>query len=349
MKSIFLILLTVVLCFTLVACEETDNHIGEAKTPSGSSVMRGRNYQDVIKVFEDNGFTNIITEQIQDLITGWITKDGEVEKVSVGGDENYSADKWVLSDIEVVIYYHTFPTDKSISENDDTFQETKDNNANVEETVIEQKIVMPYSSSDYCGEEWTVEELTDHLEELGFTNINTYACAPDDDRYKSNIFEICIKTGWFSTGPWNAGEEYSQNAEISVYYNEFPLLTVENCPDLVTVLTSKDMSYMSFAKAYDGRYVEFDAYVTNHIVYDGGTSHIIDVTGGDYDGVRELEDYDDSTYDGLVIRIGDRAWRSPINNGVKAGDSVRVSGRIDASWCEYFKQLYVETILLERR
>jgi len=348
MKRILCTILTALLCLTMAACGSSDDHAGEAKTPSGSSVMQGQNYQDVIETFEEKGFTNIKTEKIDDLVTGWLTEDGEVEKVSVGGDEDYSPDKWVPADVEVIIYYHTFPADEEATSNEDAppVENEDDNKA---ETANKGKIVMPYSSADYCGEDWTLEELTEHLKELGFTNIVATPCDPDDDNYKINIRELYIETGLFSTDPWEAGEEYKADAEISIYYNEFPLLTVENCPDLVTVLTSKEMSYMSFANSYDGRYVEFDAYVTSHITYDGGTSHIIDVTGGNYDGTKDLEHYDESYYDGLIIRIGDRTWGNSINESVEPGDNVKVSGRIDASWCEYYKTLYVETMSLERR
>ena len=348
MKRILYTILTALLCLILVACGSSDDHTGEAKTPSGSSVMQGRNYQDVIETFEEKGFTNIKTEKIDDLITGWLTGDGEVEKVSVGGDEDYSPDKWVPADIEVIIYYHTFPADEEVTPNEDA-PPAENEDDNKAETANKGKIVMPYSSADYCGKDWTLEELTDHLTELGFTNLRTVACDPDNDKYRYNIFEIYIETGLFSTNPWEAGEEYKADAEISIYYNEFPLLTIENCLDLATVLTSKDISYMSFANSYDGRYVEFDAYVTNHHTYDGGTSHIIEVTGGDHDGVSEISPYDEDCFDGLIIRIGDRTWGNSINKSVEAGDHVRVSGQIDASWCEYYKMLYVETRTLERR
>lgn len=110
MKKSILSLLIILLCFCVISCDSADNHPGQAKTPSGSSVMHGQNYNDVLKKFQEKGFTNIKLEKIEDLITGWLTKDGSVEKVTVGGDEKYSPDKWVDANIEVIIYYHTFPS-----------------------------------------------------------------------------------------------------------------------------------------------------------------------------------------------------------------------------------------------
>lgn len=212
---------------------------------------------------------------------------------------------------------------------------------NTEEDIkSSEKIVMPKSAEDYIGSEWTIETITEHFTELGFTNIRAHPLNPSEESYDKNIISVEIKTGWVSYDPWDTGDEFDADAEISIYYNEFPILTIDNCPDLVTILTSKDMGYMTFCKEYDGRYVRFEAYVNSHTTYDGGTSHIISVAGGDYsaDGAA-----------GLIIHIGDRSWGNQINYGVDEGDPIIVSGRIDASWAEYYKCVYVETMDLSRR
>ena len=73
------------------------------------------------------------------------------------------------------------------------------------------------------------------------------------------------------------------------------------------------------------------------------------VNGGDYDGISELGHYDEEYYKGLVIRIGDRTMGNSIDESVEEGQNVTVSGKIDASWCEYYKQLYVECQSLSKR
>ena len=90
MKRVLCLSLALILCFSIIGCSE-NSHEGEVKTPAGSSDMEGRNYEDVVTIFEEKGFTNIKTEPIDDLIFGWLTKDGEVEEVSVGGKVDYSA------------------------------------------------------------------------------------------------------------------------------------------------------------------------------------------------------------------------------------------------------------------
>ena len=111
MKKIFAVLLMLVMVFSLAACggSTEKNHDGEAETPSGSKIQQGRGYQEVVSDFEESGFTNIQLAPMGDLITGWLTKEGEVESVSVGGDEEYSPNKWVPADTEVIIRYHSFP------------------------------------------------------------------------------------------------------------------------------------------------------------------------------------------------------------------------------------------------
>ncbi len=109
MKKIISVLLACIMAMALVGCGGNSNkHEGEAKTPSGSSVQKGKDYNKVVDDFKSKGFKNIKTEKLEDLVTGWMTKNGEVEEVSIGGDVNYSADKWVPSDTEVIIKYHTF-------------------------------------------------------------------------------------------------------------------------------------------------------------------------------------------------------------------------------------------------
>lgn len=96
------------LTFLLTACGE--GRADKVETPSGMNMQRGRNYKEVIEDFQDKGFTNIRVEPIEDLVFGWVVKNGEVEEISVGGDKNYDPGVWVPKDTEVVIRYHTFNT-----------------------------------------------------------------------------------------------------------------------------------------------------------------------------------------------------------------------------------------------
>lgn len=148
MRKFICILLASICCILFVACNDND-HTGEAKTPSKSSAMRGQDYNSVVEKFEGKGFTNIKLEKIEDLITGWLTKDGEVEEVSVGGDFEYSADKWVKADTEVIVRYHTFPEketevseDEKPEENINQEEVTESNDENTEENISEEVLTI---------------------------------------------------------------------------------------------------------------------------------------------------------------------------------------------------------------
>ncbi len=132
MRKLFNVLLLAVLCCTFTACSSL--YDGMSKPPASSEDLEDRNYEDVVLLFEEKGFTNIKTEAHDDLIVGWLTDEGDVEEVSVGGDVEYSPDEWVDSDTLVVIRYHTFRdegAEDEDSENDGQEEEilSKDNSS----------------------------------------------------------------------------------------------------------------------------------------------------------------------------------------------------------------------------
>lgn len=124
---------------TLVGCGG-NNHEGEAKTPSGSSDQKGRDYEEVIDEFEEQGFTNVKTAILDDLITGWLIKDGEVESVSVDGDEDYSSDTWYPNNVEVIVTYHTFREKETKEKSHKTENETKDEKKNKEKNKTKNEL-----------------------------------------------------------------------------------------------------------------------------------------------------------------------------------------------------------------
>ena len=76
--------------------------------PMSSNMYENENYEQVIKELKDAGFVNIATAENQDLITGWITKDGSVEKVSINGNYNFEKGDSFPKNATIVITYHTF-------------------------------------------------------------------------------------------------------------------------------------------------------------------------------------------------------------------------------------------------
>jgi hypothetical protein len=70
---------------------------------------KGENYQSARTELQAAGFTNIKIYVLDDLVNGWWTKDGEVEKVSVNGITDFNVATNFSKDAEIVITYHTFP------------------------------------------------------------------------------------------------------------------------------------------------------------------------------------------------------------------------------------------------
>jgi predicted DNA-binding ArsR family transcriptional regulator len=108
MKKVLLFLSLMVAIISISACSaEQDPNVLKVSTSSDEIV--GENYQTVILELEEAGFTNIETKVLDDLITGWLTKDGEIEQVEINGDTEFSANDSFQKDSQIVITYHTFP------------------------------------------------------------------------------------------------------------------------------------------------------------------------------------------------------------------------------------------------
>ena len=68
----------------------------------------GRNYQKVVSELEDLGFTNITLKRANDLVTGWITKEGTIKSISINGINDFTDGDSFAYDDEIVIIVHTF-------------------------------------------------------------------------------------------------------------------------------------------------------------------------------------------------------------------------------------------------
>lgn len=124
MKRFILPLLLSLVLVSLTACGDSSDGL---KIPSSAGVYEGQNYQEVVNSLEDAGFTNVSLEVIDDLVTGWITDDGDVEQVSVGGDAKYNPDARYPADVAIVVSYHTFPKEDEPEEPTQSSEPTTDN------------------------------------------------------------------------------------------------------------------------------------------------------------------------------------------------------------------------------
>ncbi|MDD6060070.1 MAG: DUF4839 domain-containing protein [Ruminococcus sp.] len=79
------------------------------RCPLSSDDCEGEDYEDIVEKFRDAGFVNIKTVKIEDLITGWLTSDGEVEEVAINNSTDFEEGDFFIPEAEIIINYHTFP------------------------------------------------------------------------------------------------------------------------------------------------------------------------------------------------------------------------------------------------
>lgn len=65
-------------------------------------------YELVVNEFEEAGFINVKTEGLQDLIIGLFNRENEVADITINGKNDFKSDESYLSDVEVIVYYHSF-------------------------------------------------------------------------------------------------------------------------------------------------------------------------------------------------------------------------------------------------
>ena len=106
MRKFVALMAACILATFLAACDGANKKIN---APVESSEVSSSNYQDMVSQFKGAGFANVSTREIDDLILGWLTEDGQVEEVSIGGKTSFSTSDTFAADAPVVVSYHTFP------------------------------------------------------------------------------------------------------------------------------------------------------------------------------------------------------------------------------------------------
>ena len=105
MRRLISLIVACILTTSLAACDGTNK---TAYAPVESSEVSSSNYQDMVTQFKGAGFTNVSTKEIDDLILGWLTEDGQVKEVSIGGKTSFSTSDSFAADAPVVVGYHIF-------------------------------------------------------------------------------------------------------------------------------------------------------------------------------------------------------------------------------------------------
>ena len=133
------LILLIFIGFLVSACEvKLDENT--VKLSYSSEELKGKNVQEIMSEFESIGFTNINVVILDDLIIGWLVKDGDIEQVTINNDDNFESNSAFNKDSEITISYHTFPqkNDNEIvkDENENEPIKEKEPLIEVEEVVI---------------------------------------------------------------------------------------------------------------------------------------------------------------------------------------------------------------------
>ncbi|GGE32099.1 DUF4839 domain-containing protein [Streptococcus himalayensis] len=101
----------------LVACSKDSKEMetNTIKLPITSENIHKQNYKTIVNQLKDAGFTNVKVEKIEDLITGLLKKDGQIESVSINGDTDFIKGSKYEKDSKITVTYHTFKEDKEDS------------------------------------------------------------------------------------------------------------------------------------------------------------------------------------------------------------------------------------------
>ncbi len=135
-------------------------------------------------------------------------------------------------------------------------------------------IVMPYSCDEYENGEWTVDELVEHFEKLGFTNIKVANVMESFGEAEVAIWNLTIEDtssdSWFTEyRTFDKGEEFDSWLEIKIETHTFiPTLTVDNCTDLAELVQTKGSlvnleDKKSFMESHKNEYIEFEGTITD--------------------------------------------------------------------------------------
>ena len=131
---------------------------------------------------------------------------------------------------------------------------------------------MPYSSDEYENGEWSVEELVEHFEGLGFTDIDVEEYTTfNEGEEKIQVVVAEDSSSWFpSYRDFEKGETVDTLRNIIIRETRLiPILTTENCLEFAEyVKNGKDspdntLTWLSFIEEHNGEALEFDGTITS--------------------------------------------------------------------------------------
>lgn len=148
--SLAIAIVTLILIGTLFSHHNKAESDSALKAPKSASEVEGVNFKDIVTLFEKAGFTEVQTEQVNDLVIGLLKKEGDVKEVSINGDTSFAKNDEFPVNAQVIVRYHAFSkenpdasteaqtsTQSSPEQTEESTPQPTDNKATPEETPTE--------------------------------------------------------------------------------------------------------------------------------------------------------------------------------------------------------------------
>lgn len=73
---------------------------------SAASEIEGQNYSEVVSELKTMGFTNITLKRSNDLVLGWLSKEGNIKSISINGVSDFSDSvAFAYDDTRAIAFY----------------------------------------------------------------------------------------------------------------------------------------------------------------------------------------------------------------------------------------------------
>lgn len=213
------IALILIVSFGIWSERNDQNDATKIAINSSSSEFKGKNYENVVTQLQKAGFTNIKTEALDDLVTGLLKKDGEVEGVKIDDKTNFGSDTKFSKEAEIIITYHTFPKDEKKTEStatSSTEQEVPQQNKPDEAAKAALEVTFPVENAKRSA---VVAITNSYAADVFKADGNTYdvskfhSYADTSGKVGSYFFNV---TSW---GTWNVKDEKAWHVDSLILKN----------------------------------------------------------------------------------------------------------------------------------
>ena len=239
---------------------------GEVKMDVAASSYNYKPYQDVTASLKALGFTNIKYSILYDIVFG-ITDAGDVDSVSIAGNEDFKRAEVFPADAEIIITYHMPEEDNPL-------------------LIKMQKYSFAYDGMNYL-------QVEKSFRDMGFMNIQLGETITERTNYTDGeVWQVKIKGRSFDAGDTFMPED---QVYIEYYHVEAPIaienITIENSGEfaaLMQITNQNDAATIRrFANSHIGDTIEFDGCIALMMCHENyKTRFDVAMVGGSYHAAR---------------------------------------------------------------